>query len=161
MATFSCPAFCTIHCSFTKENQDPNLQNINGVKIKIASATRSNTKVDTPSQKIGVASTSVASVTKNNSVIDDLQIRQNIPTKKQFIDPYRQGLIIESGVGYRQTVVIRSYEVGPDKTATLESILNLLQVIQFYFIELYMLCKIAHTISESSEDQNKEGEKQN
>ncbi|KAH7528679.1 hypothetical protein FEM48_Zijuj05G0097600 [Ziziphus jujuba var. spinosa] len=53
--------------------------------------------------------------------------RQNIPTKKQLVDPVRQGVIIEGGVGYRQTVVIRSYEVGADKTATLESILNLLQ----------------------------------
>ncbi|CAL9116845.1 unnamed protein product [Musa acuminata var. zebrina] len=40
---------------------------------------------------------------------------------------FRQGLIVEGGVRYRQTVVIRSYEVGPDKTATLETILNLLQ----------------------------------
>ncbi|KAK1390026.1 Acyl-[acyl-carrier-protein] hydrolase [Heracleum sosnowskyi] len=55
------------------------------------------------------------------------QTRQNIPTIKQFVDPHRQGLIIDNGVTYRQTVVIRSYEVGPDKTATLESILNLLQ----------------------------------
>ncbi|KAK9278399.1 hypothetical protein L1049_027964 [Liquidambar formosana] len=53
--------------------------------------------------------------------------RQNIPTKKQLVDPFRQGVIIEGGVGYRQTVVIRSYEVGADKTATLESIFNLLQ----------------------------------
>ncbi|KAF5180925.1 Palmitoyl-acyl carrier protein thioesterase protein [Thalictrum thalictroides] len=55
------------------------------------------------------------------------QCRQNIPTKKQLVDPYRQGSLVDGGVGYRQTVVIRSYEVGPDKTATLESILNLLQ----------------------------------
>ncbi|KAK1322391.1 hypothetical protein QJS10_CPA03g00458 [Acorus calamus] len=54
--------------------------------------------------------------------------RQNIPTKKQIVDPFRQGLITQGGVGYTQTVVIRSYEVGADKTATLESILNLLQV---------------------------------
>ncbi|KAJ4838976.1 hypothetical protein Tsubulata_017380 [Turnera subulata] len=53
--------------------------------------------------------------------------RQNIPTKKQLVDPFRQGSIVEGGVGYRQKVVIRSYEVGADKTATLESILNLLQ----------------------------------
>lgn len=56
--------------------------------------------------------------------------RQNIPTKKQLVDPVRQGAITEGGVAYRQTVVIRSYEVGADKTATLESILNLLQVIK-------------------------------
>ncbi|KAG9449017.1 hypothetical protein H6P81_008982 [Aristolochia fimbriata] len=58
---------------------------------------------------------------------DEDQYRQNIPTKKQLVDPFRHGLIIEGGVGYRQTVVVRSYEVGPDKTATLETILNLLQ----------------------------------
>ncbi|XP_068638663.1 palmitoyl-acyl carrier protein thioesterase, chloroplastic-like [Aristolochia californica] len=71
------------------------------------------------------ALSSVASVTKPTYVED--QYRQNIPTKKQLVDPFRHGLLIEGGVGYRQTVVIRSYEVGPDKTATLETILNLLQ----------------------------------
>ncbi|KAI3811960.1 hypothetical protein L1987_16658 [Smallanthus sonchifolius] len=53
--------------------------------------------------------------------------RTMIPTQKQFLDPFRQGIIILDGVGYRQTVVVRSYEVGPDKTVTLQSILNLLQ----------------------------------
>ncbi|RWW13508.1 hypothetical protein GW17_00022761, partial [Ensete ventricosum] len=56
------------------------------------------------------------------------QIRQRIPTEKQLTDPFRQGLMVEGGVRYRQTVVIRSYEVGPDKTATSETILNLLQI---------------------------------
>ncbi|OMO51587.1 Acyl-ACP thioesterase [Corchorus capsularis] len=55
------------------------------------------------------------------------RIRQNIPTEKQLVDRFRQGMIVEGGVGYRQTVVIRSYEVGADKTATLESLLNFLQ----------------------------------
>ncbi|KAJ0826469.1 putative oleoyl-[acyl-carrier-protein] hydrolase [Helianthus annuus] len=53
--------------------------------------------------------------------------RTMIPTQKQFVDPFRQGIIILDGVGYRQTVVVRSYEVGPDKAVTLQSILNLLQ----------------------------------
>ncbi|KAI3729392.1 hypothetical protein L6452_18049 [Arctium lappa] len=53
--------------------------------------------------------------------------RTIIPTQKQFVDPFRQGLIILDGVGYQQTVVVRSYEVGTDKTATPQSILNLLQ----------------------------------
>ncbi|XP_076894013.1 palmitoyl-acyl carrier protein thioesterase, chloroplastic-like [Bidens hawaiensis] len=53
--------------------------------------------------------------------------RTMIPSKKQLVDPFRQGVIILDGVGYRQTVVVRSYEVGPDKTVTLQSILNLLQ----------------------------------
>lgn len=73
--------------------------------------------------------TSVASVSTENGYISEQQVRQNIPTTKQSVDHYRQGMSIEGGVGYRQRVVIRSYEVGPDKTATLESILNLLQVI--------------------------------
>ncbi|PWA60268.1 acyl-ACP thioesterase, HotDog domain protein [Artemisia annua] len=53
--------------------------------------------------------------------------RAIIPTKKQYVDPFRQGLIILDGVGYRQTIVVRSYEVGTDKTVTPQSILNLLQ----------------------------------
>jgi fatty acyl-ACP thioesterase B len=69
---------------------------------------------------LGWQKTFVASV--QNDHISKEQIRQNIPTKKQLVDYHRQGLIIEEGVGYRQTVVIRSYEVGSDKTATLESI---------------------------------------
>nr|GFB87025.1 palmitoyl-acyl carrier protein thioesterase, chloroplastic-like [Tanacetum cinerariifolium] len=53
--------------------------------------------------------------------------RAIIPTQKQFVDPFRQGIIILDGVGYRQTVVVRSYEVGTDRTVTPQSILNLLQ----------------------------------
>ncbi|KAK9276071.1 hypothetical protein L1049_005602 [Liquidambar formosana] len=85
------------------------------------------TKFDSLSQTAGVVSTFNSVIALDDIGLADRVIRQNIPTKKQFVDPYRQGLIIEGGVGYRQTVVIRSYEVGPDKTATLESILNLLQ----------------------------------
>ncbi|KAL9372393.1 hypothetical protein Peur_034637 [Populus x canadensis] len=70
---------------------------------------------------------SAASVTELTRV-SETKCRQNIPTEKQLVDPFRQGIITEGGVRYRQTVVIRSYEVGADKTATLESILNLLQV---------------------------------
>ncbi|KAK6931563.1 LOW QUALITY PROTEIN: Acyl-ACP thioesterase [Dillenia turbinata] len=71
-----------------------------------------------------VSSASVVTTYNTITYTEKEQIRQNIPTKKQFLDPFRQGLIIEGG---RQTVVIRSSEVGPDKTARLESILNLLQ----------------------------------
>ncbi|CAL4963586.1 unnamed protein product [Urochloa decumbens] len=55
------------------------------------------------------------------------RVRQNIPTEKQTVDPFRQALIVEGGVRYQQTLVVRSYEVGPDKTATMETVLNLLQ----------------------------------
>ncbi|XP_051145032.1 palmitoyl-acyl carrier protein thioesterase, chloroplastic-like [Andrographis paniculata] len=53
--------------------------------------------------------------------------RQNIPKEKQLVDPHRQGVIVDGGVVYRQTVVIRSYEVGPDKTATIQTLFSLLQ----------------------------------
>ena len=71
-----------------------------------------------------VAVASIAGVNGKAAVVE----RTIIPTQKQFVDPFRQGLIILDGVGYRQTVVVRSYEVGTDKTATPQSILNLLQV---------------------------------
>lgn len=129
-ATFSCPT-SYVACSSNRDNHlhDQNMKSLSNIKINGASS-RSAGKADMLSQKIGAATTSVASVTKNDSLTAE-QIRQNIPTKKQLVDPFRQGLIIEGGVGYRQTVVVRSYEVGPDKTATLESILNLLQVTNF------------------------------
>ncbi|XP_015895576.3 palmitoyl-acyl carrier protein thioesterase, chloroplastic isoform X2 [Ziziphus jujuba] len=127
MATFSYPVSCPISCSSNRDNHEQIIQKVNNIKIN-GTYTRSNARTDLVSQNIGVASsfTSVASVAENGHVSSE-QIRQNIPTKKQFADPFRQGIIIEGGVGYRQTVVIRSYEVGADKTATLESILNLLQ----------------------------------
>ncbi|KAF8676484.1 hypothetical protein HU200_047041 [Digitaria exilis] len=59
--------------------------------------------------------------------VGEERVRQNIPTEKQTVDPFRQALIVEGGVRYQQTLVVRSYEVGPDKTATMETVLNLLQ----------------------------------
>lgn len=38
------------------------------------------------------------------------------------------GSFVEDMFVYRQTFVIRSYEIGPDKTATMETLMNLLQV---------------------------------
>ncbi|KAF8378658.1 hypothetical protein HHK36_030007 [Tetracentron sinense] len=131
MASLSSQAFFyniyNIRCSSSRDNHDPHKQKLNNIKINGIS-TRSTAKVDVLSQTNGVATTfaSVASVVETGYATEE-QTRQKIPTKKQLVDPFRQGLIIEGGVGYRQTVVIRSYEVGPDKTATLESILNLLQ----------------------------------
>ncbi|KAM1185935.1 hypothetical protein ACFXTH_015145 [Malus domestica] len=37
------------------------------------------------------------------------------------------GKFVEERFIYRQTLVIRSYEIGPDKTATMETLMNLLQ----------------------------------
>lgn len=38
------------------------------------------------------------------------------------------GRFVEDRYVFRQTFVIRSYEIGPDKTATMETLMNLLQV---------------------------------
>lgn len=103
---------------------DSNKQKLNCVKIN-GTTSLAAAKMDLLRQDHAIAVTSVGPV---EDVVLEEQFRQNIPTKKQLVDPYRQGLIVEEGVGYRQTVVIRSYEVGPDKTATIESVLNLLQV---------------------------------
>lgn len=111
-----------IRCTSSNNNtRDPNKQKLHKIKINGTPSARPH-KIDSLSQiAAGGAAASVAFAAKNI-------IRQNIPTKKQNIDAHRQGFIVEQGVGYRQTVVIRSYEVGPDKTATLESIFYLLQV---------------------------------
>lgn len=41
---------------------------------------------------------------------------------------FKLGRFVENRFVYRQTFVIRSYEIGPDKTATMETLMNLLQV---------------------------------
>ncbi|KAL3830841.1 hypothetical protein ACJIZ3_019643 [Penstemon smallii] len=107
-------SFC-IQCSNTNINpQEPNKHKLHCVKI--------NGSKSTISQALNT--THVDSFYQNVS----MKNRQNIPTKKQLVDPYRQGVIVDDkGVEYKQTVTIRSYEVGPDKTATIDSILNLLQ----------------------------------
>nr|XP_027189369.1 oleoyl-acyl carrier protein thioesterase 1, chloroplastic-like [Cicer arietinum] len=106
-----------VKCCSMKENHHDQLNNSS---IRMNGSFRSPIKVESLSQTAEAAPT----------ILVENGQRQNIPTKKQLVDPHRQALIVEGGVGYRQTVVIRSYEVGPDKTATLESILNLLQAIQ-------------------------------
>ncbi|KAF5442344.1 hypothetical protein F2P56_035013 [Juglans regia] len=128
MALFSSySASYSIRCSSNRDNHDQNKQKLNNLRI-ISTSSRSSNKADILSPTAGVANTfnSITSIPENGYIPKE-EVRQNIPTRKQLVDPHRQGLISQGGVGYMQTVVIRSYEVGPDKTATLESILNLLQ----------------------------------
>lgn len=42
-------------------------------------------------------------------------------------EEYLVGRFVEDRFVYRQSFVIRSYEIGPDKTATMETLMNLLQ----------------------------------
>ncbi|KAF8021251.1 hypothetical protein BT93_G1622 [Corymbia citriodora subsp. variegata] len=128
MAAFSCTIYFPIRCSSGREGNDPSKQNLSNIKIN-GTSNRTWTTVDSTLRHTSGAATTFGSIASivDNGYIDKQQVRQNIPTKKQFIDLHRQGIITEGGVGYRQTVVIRSYEVGPDKTTTIESILNLFQ----------------------------------
>ncbi|XP_058192067.1 palmitoyl-acyl carrier protein thioesterase, chloroplastic-like [Rhododendron vialii] len=49
-----------------------------------------------------------------------------LPAKWKKVDVHKRGLITDEG-GYQQTFVIRACEIGPDKAATMETILGLLQ----------------------------------
>lgn len=44
------------------------------------------------------------------------------------VDALRQGRLVESRLVYRQTFVIRSYEIGADRTASIETMMNHFQV---------------------------------
>ncbi|XP_004300950.1 PREDICTED: palmitoyl-acyl carrier protein thioesterase, chloroplastic-like [Fragaria vesca subsp. vesca] len=125
MATFSTLGYFPITNKFSalsnRASYDPNKKSRNNININGTFTKYSTIKVDIVSTL-----TSVASVTENGYTSEQ-HVQQNISITKQSVDHYRQGMIIEGGAGYRQRVVIRSYEDGLDKTATLESILNLLQ----------------------------------
>lgn len=74
-----------------------------------------------PSHKYGrLIATGAFPIGKNGYV------EQNLPTNWKKVDVHKQGLITEEG-GYKQIFAIRSCEIGPDKAATIETILNLLQ----------------------------------
>ena len=46
-------------------------------------------------------------------------------------DRLRVGSLTEDGLSYKEKFIVRSYEVGINKTATVETIANLLQVLIF------------------------------
>ncbi|PIN01680.1 Oleoyl-[acyl-carrier-protein] hydrolase [Handroanthus impetiginosus] len=122
MSSISCPVAVFTQFSSNKKGQEQNKHKLHCLKFN-------GTKNSSP-QKVDFTSSQYNHITVLSSVNPPEnmkpQNRQKIPTKKQQVDPYRQGMIVE-GVEYRQTVVVRSYEVDPNKTATIESILNLLQ----------------------------------
>lgn len=58
---------------------------------------------------------------KNSEILTDVSV--DTP-----LHGYLIGKFVEDRFVYRQTFIIRSYETGPDKTATMETLMNLLQV---------------------------------
>jgi hypothetical protein len=65
-----------------------------------------------------------------NGSIASVQSAGMIPAVS--IDSLRRGRLIENGCVYRQTFVIRSYEVGFDRTASIETLANLFMVVGKY-----------------------------
>lgn len=50
------------------------------------------------------------------------------PESVSLADRLRLGSLTEDGLSYKEKFIVRSYEVGINKTATVETIANLLQV---------------------------------
>lgn len=75
----------------------------------------------------GRASVSSCSVTKEMEVahVTDSEGARGEPTLGERL---RLGSLLEDGLSYKESFVIRCYEVGVNKTATVETIANLLQV---------------------------------
>ena len=46
-----------------------------------------------------------------------------------LIDPFGLGRIVQDGFVFRQNFSIRSYEIGADRTASIETLMNHLQVL--------------------------------
>lgn len=48
-----------------------------------------------------------------------------------LVDPFGIGKIVQDGLVFRQNFSIRSYEIGADKTASIETLMNHLQVCSY------------------------------
>ncbi|ONK56157.1 uncharacterized protein A4U43_C10F4730 [Asparagus officinalis] len=62
-----------------------------------------------------------------NGVEKKLCVENDVEEGDESLKSFKLGRFVEKRLVYRQTFVIRSYEIGPDKTATMETLLNLLQ----------------------------------
>ncbi|XP_027359927.1 palmitoyl-acyl carrier protein thioesterase, chloroplastic-like [Abrus precatorius] len=51
----------------------------------------------------------------------------NESTAQTALDGFLRGMFVEDKFVYRQNFVVRSYEIGPDKTVTIETLMNFLQ----------------------------------
>lgn len=102
---------CNIHGSNRSENPKscglyskirPNIDVVNGRKVNGDS----------------VGETSYVGL-KKSEVINN--------NKEDLVHTCMLGKFVEGRLVYKQTFIIRSYEIGPDKTATMETLMNLLQ----------------------------------
>ena len=51
----------------------------------------------------------------------------------------RLGSLTEDGLSYKEKFIVRSYEVGSNKTATVETVANLLQVRLYYVVFFFLI----------------------
>ncbi|PKI46237.1 hypothetical protein CRG98_033364 [Punica granatum] len=56
-----------------------------------------------------------------------MTLDQKLRRPGMFIDPFGLGGIVQDGLVFRQNFTIRSYEIGADQTASIETIMNQLQ----------------------------------
>ena len=63
----------------------------------------------------------------NGALVSESDTMLNVDSDESLKN-FKLGRFVEKRLVYRQTFVIRSYEIGPDKTATMETLMNLLQV---------------------------------
>ena len=77
-------------------------------------------------RRVGVSVEAVNGAVKLNGAAVVADVRPSVDGGGG--DAFRLGKFVEGRLVYRQQFVIRSYEIGPDRTATMETIMNLLQV---------------------------------
>lgn len=78
------------------------------------------------SRWIVALASAVLAIEKQRRVTLDDTVHQRQPVA---LDTLRRGKLVENDLVYRQTFVIRSYEAGFDKIASIETIANLFQVL--------------------------------
>ena len=62
--------------------------------------------------------------------------------EKSLADRLRSGSLTEDGLSYKERFIVRCYEVGVNKTATVETIANLLQVRLCCCFTFFLCCVI-------------------
>lgn len=56
-----------------------------------------------------------------------------------LVNPFGFGRIVQEGLVFRQNFLIRSYEIGADRTASIDTLMNHLQVSKYVFLaSLYL-----------------------
>ena len=83
--------------------------------------------------------TPVVAVLDRVAAADGEQSRLAVAGSGSLADRLRMGSLTEDGLSYKERFIVRCYEVGINKTATVETIANLLQVSLF----VYYHCRIS------------------